>query len=285
MLPAYNKPHADAMVRVKHLRNKGLVIPRPAIAARKIEQVGYERLRIYFLSRRQNTLPGKPFIPGTTYHDILKIYDFDAKLRDICFSAVGQFEILLRNSLSEALSKRYGSHPYSVPAAFRDAKAELECLTTATSIYRQSKDARALHYARCYSTPALPAIWTLKEFLTFGKCARVLTGLSAPVKADIATDFNIPTTVILESWVQVLVDLRNICAHHDRLFNRSFQKQPMHYRKAGLPSAGTPPNKLRALLQCLDYMLTQRGMKGTTEKRVEALLRRYPEISLSEVGY
>lgn len=124
----YNKPHASAADRVQHLKAKGLFIPRPKVAARKIEMIGYERLRIYFLSRRDHTLTGKPFLPGTSYNDILKIYECDAKLREACFSAVGQFEILLRNRISEELSARFDSHPYFTSNAFKTKELHLEAL-------------------------------------------------------------------------------------------------------------------------------------------------------------
>ena len=84
---AYTKLHATAAQRIAHLRAKGLLIPRPNVAARKIETIGYERLRIYFLSRRNTSLPNRPFLPGTTYKDIIRLYECDMKLRDACFSA------------------------------------------------------------------------------------------------------------------------------------------------------------------------------------------------------
>ena len=104
-LTPYNKPHATAVQRVDHLRARGLLIARPTVAARKIDMIGYERLRIYFLSRRQiNNLPHRPFIPGTTYKDILRLYECDMLIREACFAAVGQFELLFRSAISETLS-------------------------------------------------------------------------------------------------------------------------------------------------------------------------------------
>lgn len=107
-LPPYTKPHATAAQRVAHLRSRGLIVKRPNVAARKIDLIGYERLRIYFLSRRQSGVPNRPFRPATTYQNILRLYDCDMRLREACFAAVGQFELLLRNAMSEALSDRYG---------------------------------------------------------------------------------------------------------------------------------------------------------------------------------
>jgi abortive infection bacteriophage resistance protein len=186
-LAPYTKPHATAAQRVAHLRSRGLIVKRPNVAARKIDLVGYERLRIYFLSRRQFGVVNRPFHPGTTYQQILRLYDCDSLLRDACFAAVGQFELLLRNAMSEALSDGFGSHPYFDLAAFKDAGANLEALQSFMTAYSQSKDQRAAHYRQTYATPILPPIWTMKEFLTFGRSVRIFKCLEGSVRTHIAT--------------------------------------------------------------------------------------------------
>ena len=284
---SYVKPHASSFERIAHLQDRGLIVPRPKLAAHKIELIGYERLRIYFLSRRQLALAGSPFNPGTSYKDIIRLYDCDMLLRDVCFAAVGQFELLLRNSMSEALSKSYGSHPYFQIAAFKDASSQVESVRLFADVYLKSKDRRAQHYRDTYSDPALPPIWRMKEFMTFGATSRILQHLSGPIRTTIANDFGIPKDIILTNWVESLVDLRNICAHHDRLFNRKFPKQPTklvistHHNK--VPSAVS--NSLKAILECLDYMLAKRSAAFDVTGKVSAVISRYPEMLPAEAGF
>lgn len=282
-LPPYTKPHASAAQRVAHLRAKGLAVPRPNVAARKIELIGYERLRIYFLSRRQSAVPGRPFHPNTSYKHIIRLYECDVLLRDACFSAVGQFEILLRNAVSENLSHSHGSHPYFDGTAFRDAAANLNAVTTFVKVYQKSKDRRAKHYRETYGHPALPPIWTMKEFLTFGTSSYILQNLSGPLRTAVAASFGVGKDTIFENWVECFVDLRNICAHHDRLFNRGFQKQPSTLSSAATPTA--PRKKLKAVLECLDYVLDRRGVKVNITTKVRAIIDRYPEIHPTEAGF
>lgn len=283
MLPPYNKPHATAVQRVTHLRSRGLIVARPNVAARKIDLIGYERLRIYFLSRRQFAIANRPFRPGTTYQNILRLYACDIMLREACLAAVGQFELLLRNAMSEALSDLHGSHPYFEPAAFRDATANLEALQSFMAAYGQSKDQRALHYKHTYGQPILPPIWTMKELLTFGRVVRIFKCLDGSLRQHIATQFGVPSDQVFASWLECLVDIRNICAHHDRLFNRSFQKQPQRLTRAAVPTA--PTRKLKAILQCLDHLLTQRGAPVDVVAQVGRVLTRFPEVEPAEVGY
>jgi abortive infection bacteriophage resistance protein len=283
-LIAFTKPHTTSQQRVAHLRAKLLIVPRPNVAARKIELVGYERLRIYFLSRRQLTHPGRPFLPGTTYKDILQLYKCDMQLRDACFAAVGQFELLFRNALSERLSQSFGSHPYFNAAAFDNAEAHVDAMQSFLKTYAQSKDQRAKHYKNTYSSPALPPIWTMKEFLTFGAAAYIFQRLDHTTRSAIARQFGVNSEPVFKTWVACLVDLRNICAHHDRLFNRSFQKQPPFLKHAGLPVANT--NKLKAILECLDYLLTQRGLTPVNiVEQARRIIVKHPKVHPHEAGF
>lgn len=281
----YSKPHATPAQRVAHLRSKGLIVPKPTVAAKKIELIGYERLRIYFLSRRQVSVVGKPFTPSTSYKDIIRLYECDLKMREAVFVAVGQFELLLRNSMSEALSTVHGSHPYSNVLAFKNSEARLEAYRMFVDVYHKSKDARARHYRDRYGEPTLPPIWQIKEFITFGTSSRVLKTLAGPIRTAIAHDFGVPKDIIFTQWVECLVDLRNICAHHDRLFNRNFQKQPVTLITLGGNVPTAPPKKLKAILQCLDYMLTKRGVKSNAVNEVGTIIARYPEMIPAEAGY
>lgn len=279
----YRKPHATAAERIAHLKARGLVITRPVVAARKIEAIGYERLRIYFLSRREIDKPGRPFRPGTTYQDIIEIYECDAKLRAACFVAVGQLEILLRNTLAEALSQAYGSHPYFSVTAFEHPSANIKALQAFLSIFEKSRDRRARHYRDTYSEPVLPPIWTMKEFLSFGASVRIFQCLNGVLRREIGAQFGVDSDDVFTSWLEALVDLRNICAHHDRLFNRRFQKQPKTWRRTAIPSA--KPYRLKALLECLDYLLKQRGVPSEITVVVHKIISRYRQIELDEAGY
>ena len=279
----YTKPYATPAAKVAHLRSRGLHIPRPNVAARKIELIGYDRLRIYCEARRDPSLPNRPFIAGTTYHDILQLYTFDAKLRALCFDATGQFEVLFRNSLAEVLAQVHGPHPYSVAAVYRGPQQQAEALRLVSEIYRKTHDPRARHYRSKYSAPPLPPIWVMKEFMTFGEANIYCKTLTPSLKLAIATLFGVQSEQVFSTWVDALVQLRNVCAHHARLFNHSFQKQPSLYRRANLPVAS--PWKLAALLECLDYLTQSRGAGANVVPKASTLIGRHPAVRPAEVGF
>lgn len=282
-LAPYSKPYALPADRVRHLQARGLIVADPIAAEHEIELIGYERLRIYFTSRREHALPGRPFRPGTRYQNILRLYRCDMEMREACFAAVGQFELLFRNAVSETVSAGFGGHPYDDPAVYHDGAAKITALQTFLQAYAASRDQRAVHYRERYDRPVLPPIWTLKELLTFGRTARIYKCLANPIKATIAGQFGVASEPVFSNWLDCLVDLRNICAHHDRLFNRSFQKQPQTLRRPRVPTA--PVRKLKATLECLDHLLDHRGTPMAITVKVGTIVARFPEMDPAEAGY
>ena len=147
------------------------------------------------------------------------------RLREASFKEVGRFEIAFKNVLSETMSRHYGNHPYYDREVFKNAKAHNQALSQVIRTFDNTRDERAKHYRRTYDSPALPPIWTLKEFLSFGGTVRLYASLAGHLRGDVAKKFGVPRLPIFDNWVQCFVDLRNICAHHDRLLNRRLQKQ------------------------------------------------------------
>ncbi|NYZ17559.1 Abi family protein [Azospirillum sp. RWY-5-1] len=282
----YTKLHCSTADHIAHLTAKGLHISDPARAARAIEQFGYNRLRIYFLSRRHISAPGRPFESGVTFDDIIEIYDFDGKLRLVCFQVCARVEIIFRNVISEYLSAQYGAHPYFDLSVFANQNLQKNILHSLMTIYlkKKSADPRAKHYFDTYNPPMLPPIWTMKDLWTFGD-ANYFYGNLSPILANaIARQFSLPDREILTSWINSLIDLRNICSHHDRLFNRSFQKTPAKVRRLGIPS-NNPANKLHSLLESAQHIVRIFEPAYDCITPVSQLIAQTPAIRQAELGF
>ena len=283
----YTKKHATPEDHVNRLISQGLHVPRPNVAARKIKVIGYERLRIYFLSRRDQ--PEKRFRPGTTFRDIVNLYECDSRFRGLAFEAVGRFELAFRNAISDTLSERFGSHPYDDLNAFKDVEAHGQALCQVKSTFNKkaSKDPRARHYCETYNRPVLPPIWLLKEFLTFGDAARLYDTLCGPLRKDVARKFDVSERPVFDNWVKCFVDLRNLCAHHDRLFNRPFQKGISRLERKNVPVKSTNTNTLRAYLECLDHALEGIGETGGSVAKAKRVinLQTHAAIDPKEAGF
>lgn len=72
-----------------------------------------------------------------------------------------------------------------------------------------------------------PDAWMILESATFGTLSKMYKNLKSqlPERAAIANDFGLYSAKELSSWLEAISVLRNIIAHHSRLWNRSLAKQ------------------------------------------------------------
>lgn len=287
LTPIYAKPHQTSAQLISHLEQKGLIVADKPFAEAALRSIGYERLRIYALARRDRNHPDKPFFQNTTFENIIGLYRLDEQLRAISFSGCSKFEITFRNTMSEVLTRQYGCHPF-----FReifssdDAKMKTFKALNETYFQRISLDDRATHYFKNYNNPSLPPMWKMKEFFTFNKCLTFFSNIKDEHKADIsqAMGINRPTHDIFYSWAKAIIDLRNACAHHDRIFNRKFQKQPQKYRNGGVFSKGKS-DFLSGQLECIDFIMSHFGEDDTHYDRAKSAIMAQTSANLHEIGF
>ncbi|WP_241961111.1 Abi family protein [Salinibacterium hongtaonis] len=75
------------------------------------------------------------------------------------------------------------------------------------------------HYLLTYGTPELPPSWLMVEALTIGQLNSAINNLrQRSDRTAVATRLGLNEPV-LASWLRTYVRVRNICAHHGRLWN------------------------------------------------------------------
>ncbi len=97
----------------------------------------------------------------------------------------------------------------------------------------RSKEDFVIHFKNKYSDP-LP-IWVATELWDYGLLSRFLSGISHRDISVIAARYNVPRPELLTSWIRSMNHVRNICAHHSRLWNRSPSDQPRIPRTGEIP--------------------------------------------------
>ena len=121
------------------------------------------------------------------------------------------------------------------------------------------------------------------ETLTLGTLSRFYKGIhDNALKTSIAQPFGIPAKILV-SWLHALTHLRNVCAHHGRLWNRVFSITPLVSRKhRGIINN---PKRLNAPAVVLVDMLDLCAPNHTWRSRFRSLLDRYPEIDPGAMGF
>jgi abortive infection bacteriophage resistance protein len=237
--------NADLLAR---WQAKGLAVPNPADAERALRFIGYFRLRGYALALMDASPAGRVFRAGTRFEDVIARYELDRELRRITLGQLERIEVAIRTVISNQMSLQYGpfwymNHPAQVLGHAPGIHGRPEpfqiggFLGAVENETRRSKDLFAQHYFRTYTEPLLPPSWLMAECLSFGKWSQLYKHLQKaepahpnPKKA-VARAFGL-TAPLVESWLHALTVLRNICAHHGRIWNRRFVVRPAIYARA-----------------------------------------------------
>lgn len=83
------------------------------------------------------------------------------------------------------------------------------------------------HFRKVYGDECgMPPYWVMVNLMEMGLLLRLYKGASCDIRGEIASEVGVTATV-LDSWLVALNTVRNICAHHSRLWNRPFGTRPM----------------------------------------------------------
>ena len=85
------------------------------------------------------------------------------------------------------------------------------------------------HYYDNHGEPELPRSWMVFETLTFGTVSQAFKNLTRQNQKPSAKAFGLDGAV-LGSWLHALSYVRNLAAHHQRLWNRAYTIKPIAAR-------------------------------------------------------
>jgi abortive infection bacteriophage resistance protein len=288
LLPEFNKPSLRVPEQVTLLRQRGLEIGNEASAAKHLKFIGYYRLSGYMLpfQRGGNDADRHTFAAGTTFQDILDLYTFDRKLRLLLLDAIERIEIAVRAALSTILASQYGSHWYLDAARF-DRNFDHADFMERSKREIGHDDARRRqvfiqHYYNAYDRPPTPPSWMLFEALPFGNVSMAVKGLDIAERKRLAAPFNLPEPAI-QSWPHVLSYVRNLCAHHSRLWNRKFTIRPFIIKQYRDDLRRN--DQLYAQLVVTQLFMKRISPDSLWPDRLEALLGEYPAITAARLRF
>lgn len=289
LLERFTKPALDIASQLRLVTERGLILGDPAAAARHLQHISFYRLSGYALPFQKGGTGADRhhFRPGTTFDQILERYTFDRKLRLLVMDAVERIEISVRAAMSDAIAVQHGSHWYMQPGIF---ETNFNHSSFIDEVKRQiahdpkdsrKRDVHIAHYYGKYCDPYMPACWMIFESISFGTISRMYKNLAYQHRKLIASPFSVSETV-LSSWLHSISYVRNVCAHHSRLWNREFRITPVSAKayKADL----TPNTRLYAQLVVMQVLLKVIAPGNHWADRLKALLDEHPNIPLVNMG-
>ena len=239
----YLKQHLSLSQQVALLQQRGLVADSELLASR-LRDVGYYRFSAYlhpFRVRNEFGELGEDFVPGTTLDKVWTHYLFDRKLRCMIMDAIERIEVALRSQIAYHHTAGQSPFAYAQAAYFPHWKGYVQCLERVRiqrdkqGNVKQSGVDFIDHFFNKYGDKHeyLP-LWMAVSVMDFGTIVHFYTHSPKALQCRIAAQWGVDAKS-LYTWLNSLRVLRNDCAHHARIWNKTFLTLPRMKNAPALP--------------------------------------------------
>lgn len=203
----------------------------------------------------------------------------------ICFE-MEKIEISIRTQLSLIMGDESGIYWFEDSLNFKDATRHAGLLANLEAELRRSDDEAIIDFQHKYSN-AFPPSWMTFEVSSFGTLSMMYKWLNAGHARRKVARFYGLTDTVMESWLHSIVYVRNICAHHSRLWNRQLSINALVPRKTHLPFINIPKDTRRVyyIMSIILYLLQTVNPGNTFAARFKTLLAKYPNVDVSAMGF
>jgi len=284
----FAKPPTTYDQQIDQLLQRGMEIPDRDQARHYLAHLNYYRIGAYWLPFEADH-GTHTFHPGTRFDQVLDLYVFDRELRLLVLDAIERFEVSLRTQWAYQLAHGYGSHAYLDASLFRDPRQYARMLDGLKEEIHRSHETFISHYLKIYTNPPLPPIWAVCEVMSLGQLSKWYGMLKhRKVRNAIAKVYGLDET-ILSSFTHHLTIIRNLCAHHSRLWNRSFGFT-MKLPRSGLPALlkgfnAQQPKKIYNTLVMLEFLMSSISPAHHWKQRLFTLFEDHPAANPQAMGF
>lgn len=304
----YDKPHLTFRRQVELMQSRGLLISDEGRAGRLLARVGYYRFSAYTYPLRV-LLPASmnretsvqfratEFLPKASFELAEHLWTFDRRLRLLMLDALEAIEIALRVQIAYVLGKT-STFAHLEPETLdgvrvgADANGASRYERWLATYERSMSSARSedfiTHYQEKYDGK-LP-IWVAVEVLDFGMAVSLFGLMKQGHQTEVARAFGVRSGRAFEKWLKTFNYLRNVSAHHSRLWNRT-----LTYGIAGIPEgladglsyldtiAGRRRRKLYVPATVLAYTVRALDSQSSWPRRFVDLMGEFPRNELVSI--
>ncbi len=271
----YSKQALSYSDQLSLLEQRGLIVGDRPAAIDVLSRVSYYRLSAYWHPLRSKDTNGailSQFQVGTTFDSVMVLYEFDRKLRLLVLDALERVEVSIRTAVTYHLGMSYGAFAHEDASKFHPQFDHQSWVGNLHSETQRSSDAFVTHYQTKYQGfPTMP-IWMMTELISLGSLSRLYRGMQGKDKQAVAAPLRIHHKR-LQDWLHVLTYVRNVCAHHSRLWNRELAIRPMAMSEPQWNNPLLPRrDKVFCVLLMLRYLLSQSGNGTAWRDQCNAVL-------------
>jgi abortive infection bacteriophage resistance protein len=304
----YSKKWLSVEEQVAKLEARGVDVADRESFPELLRAVGYYRFTGYLYPFRES----EPFLDdtgrarvhilnryrsGTSVEQAAALLDFDRRLRMLVLDGIERIEISFRMQIGYVLG-RQSAFAHTEPVNFVDSFTAIrtdpvtgdtlqskheQWIERVTERQAGSDEAFVAHFRNKYDDE-MP-IWALTEILELGQLGRLYSGLTNSLATEIARAYGAPSKKTMGSWISSLNYVRNVSAHHARLFNRKLVSAPARPSHDQVPILGHLKDEQSAkavfgvynALAVMAYLLSSIDPASGWPSRVVELLGSFPE--------
>lgn len=214
------KPAKTIQEQIQLLQDRDMLFHNMADAPHFLGNISYYRLKGYWWEMQIDKINHK-FAPNSYFEDVIDFYNFDRHFRLIIFNAIERIEIALRTKLIYHMSLGYGPDWYINQSLFVDPFHHATFLSKLNNEMKFSSEEFMKKHFKNHKDE-VPEAWKSLEIITLGSLSKLFQNIEyqLPEKSTITAEFGLNNQKYLASWLLSTTYIRNIVAHHGRLWNR-----------------------------------------------------------------
>lgn len=247
-LKEYLKSYKTPSELVNKLINQGLIISHSSNAEKIIYNNNYYRFKAYFIPFLD---ANKRFTSGTFFSEVYALYLVDQKIRDFIFPILAKLEVAIRANLDNLITCHTNDPFWHLNQNyFENYDPIKEALRKAGGRFETGKQEFVLHYKNNYYTKKsfeykkIPPFWIISEIFTIEQLLTISRNIKKSAFAitprinklnECAVNFGFDSYDTLVTNLTCILEVRNICAHHSRLWNRNLRDPSALKKKINIP--------------------------------------------------
>ena len=287
----YSKAPTTIEEQIDQLIERGMSITDLRESKHFLENISYYRLAGYWWPM-QSDKEDHAFKPNSSFKDVISLYNFDRELRILLFDVIERIEIGLRTRLIYHMSHDHSPWWLEDVSLFNDSRAHIKSLYSIQEEIERSKETFMKEHKRKYKEDGrLPPAWKSLELTSFGTLSKLYGNLKHSINAKdtIAESLGAVNHTYLPSWLQSIAQIRNICAHHGRLWNRNLPgrvkllKRPPFAWISDVPTEGEF-QYLYIHLCIMKYLLDVISPGHHFDSKLKDLIDKYPTVDEKALG-
>ncbi len=277
--------------QITTLKKRGLIIDDQAITITYLKSVGYYRLSGYWWPMLEDK-ETRQFKQDSNFTNIVNIYNFDKELRALLFSVIENIEIAFRTKLIYYTSNEISPWWFEDSKNFTNQslfKKTLESLDR--ELYLTKENFIKQHYKKYFSDSRRPPAWKTLEIASFGTISKLYSNLKNNIKAKkiIAEKFGAVNHYYFPSWLQSITQIRNIIAHHGRIWNKNLPGRPRILKNPPFQWLKNVPEvsehfRLYIHISIMKYLINSIYPQNDFTSQLIQLFKKYPNIDQSALG-